>query len=157
MKDNTEKIKEISVYDVMHIKGFFGDYGFLSNYHQVPIIYDNHMYQSTEAAYQAAKCINEADKVQFFIIGAGSAQKLGQTVKMRPDWDERKKQVMYEINLIKYATNHDLGYKLLATGDKYLEETNWWNDRYWGVCDGVGMNELGRCLMKIREELKTVL
>ena len=157
MRDNTQAIAECSQHDEHNIKGFFGDYRFLSNYHQVPIIYNNNMYQSTEAAYQAAKCLKETDKAQFFTIGAGSAKKLGQTVKCIPNWNDVKKQIMYDINLIKYTTDHDLGYKLLATGDKYLEETNWWNDVYWGVCDGQGDNELGKCLMKIREELKTIL
>lgn len=164
MRDNSQAIAECSVHDEQNIKGFFGDYRFLSNYHQVPIIYNNNMYQSTEAAYQAAKCLKETDKAPFFVIGAGTARKRGSKefmklnkILMVPNWDEVKKQIMYDVNLIKYATNHDLGYKLLATGDKYLEETNYWGDIFWGVCDGIGDNELGKCLMKIREELKTVL
>lgn len=31
---------------------------------------------------------------------------------------------------------------------------NYWKDTYWGVCNGVGENHLGKLLMKIREKLK---
>lgn len=156
MVDNTEKIAEISVHDDKYIKGFFGDYRFLSNYHQVPILYDGIMYQSTEAAYQAAKCIDEKDKIEFKFYGPGKAKREGQKVKMRPDWDQIKDQIMYDINLIKYTTDEDLKYKLLSTGERYLEETNYWQDDYWGVVNGWGENKLGNILMKIRADLKLI-
>jgi hypothetical protein len=38
--------------------------------------------------------------------------------------------------------------------DARLVEGNTWNDRYWGVCRGVGQNKLGHLLMKLREEYK---
>lgn len=44
--------------------------------------------------------------------------------------------------------------QLLSTGTAELVEGNWWNDRYWGVCNGRGENHLGKILMRIREELK---
>ena len=43
--------------------------------------------------------------------------------------------------------------KLILTGDSYLEEGNTWNDRYWGVCNGVGKNKLGEILMQVRKRL----
>ena len=43
---------------------------------------------------------------------------------------------------------------LLDTGDEYLEEGNTWRDEYWGVCNGIGKNRLGKLLMKIRDELR---
>jgi predicted NAD-dependent protein-ADP-ribosyltransferase YbiA (DUF1768 family) len=46
--------------------------------------------------------------------------------------------------------------KLMATGDAYLEETNTWDDVYWGVCNGVGKNMLGRMLMYIRGKYVTI-
>lgn len=50
--------------------------------------------------------------------------------------------------------NSELGNKLEATGDSLLVEGNWWHDTFWGVCNGFGENNLGKLLMKIREELK---
>ena len=44
---------------------------------------------------------------------------------------------------------------LLSTGDKYLEETNHWKDTYYGVCDGVGKNVLGKILMSVRNIIKS--
>ena len=43
---------------------------------------------------------------------------------------------------------------LLATGDEELIEGNYWGDTYWGVCNGVGQNKLGKLLMQVREEIK---
>ena len=47
----------------------------------------------------------------------------------------------------------ELKIKLIQTGDAYLEETNSWNDTYWGVCDGKGENILGHMLMKLRKDI----
>jgi len=44
--------------------------------------------------------------------------------------------------------------RLLATGDQELIEGNTWGDRFWGVCDGEGQNQLGRLLMELRNELR---
>jgi hypothetical protein len=43
---------------------------------------------------------------------------------------------------------------LLATGDKELIEGNTWGDTFWGVCNGIGQNHLGKILMAKRTELK---
>ena len=43
--------------------------------------------------------------------------------------------------------------KLKETGNKYLEEMNWWGDLYWGKSKGGnGQNMLGIMLMNIRGE-----
>ncbi len=44
--------------------------------------------------------------------------------------------------------------RLLATGDQTLIEGNTWGDTYWGVCRGVGLNNLGTLLMQVREECR---
>ena len=51
----------------------------------------------------------------------------------------------------KFYRNIDLRNKLMETGNRYLEETNHWKDRYWGVCDGKGENNLGKILMSVRK------
>lgn len=33
-------------------------------------------------------------------------------------------------------------------------EGNTWGDKVWGVCDGIGENNLGKTLMRIRSEQK---
>jgi predicted NAD-dependent protein-ADP-ribosyltransferase YbiA (DUF1768 family) len=51
----------------------------------------------------------------------------------------------------KFTRNKFLGLWLKATGDAYLEETNTRGDTYWGVCDGIGSNNLGSILMTVRD------
>lgn len=50
--------------------------------------------------------------------------------------------------------NPELRDKLVATGDAEIVEGNWWGDKFWGVCRGVGENHLGKILMRIRTELQ---
>jgi len=41
----------------------------------------------------------------------------------------------------------------LDTGKSELIEGNTWGDTFWGVSGVIGQNNLGKILMKIREEL----
>lgn len=38
-----------------------------------------------------------------------------------------------------------------------LIEGNDWGDTFWGMVDGEGENNLGKILMRVREEIKTDL
>lgn len=137
------------LHDEENIKGFFGEYRWLSNFHVCPVWYNGIEFTSSEAAYQAAKLVDRNDRLQFMDIAPSEAKKLGRKIKIRPDWDEIKLGVMEEILLDKFSLP-ELRAKLIQTEDKYLEETNWWNDKFWGVCNGVGQNKLGQILMRIR-------
>lgn len=143
------------VSDNNSIKGFTTDeFRWLSNYYPCPVVYEGRQYLSSEAAYQAAKTLDLEDRKRFEKMGAGTSKKEGQKVVMRSDWNEVKDQVMFDIVLDKFSRNADLRLKLLATDDKYLEETNWWKDTYWGVCNGVGKNQLGHTLMAVRDMIR---
>lgn len=73
---------------------------------------------------------------------------------MRPDWDQVKRQVMYECCLAKFLQHADLRKKLLDTGDEVLIEDSP-IDWYWGCgADGTGKSVLGQVLMQIRTELQ---
>ena len=61
---------------------------------------------------------------------------------------------MLRVLRAKFAQNPELAMQLLATGTRYLEETNTWGDTYWGVCEGKGLNMLGKTLMQVRDELR---
>ena len=135
------------------IYGFFGEFRFLSNFHLAKVELDGMIFPSTEHAYQAAKILDlEAREVFQTLSTPREARQLGQRVQCRSDWDQVKYSVMYDLNCQKYASN-PLRQKLIDTGNLSLEETNTWGDNYWGVCDGVGQNNLGRILMAIREDL----
>lgn len=142
------------VFDDESIKGFSGEYRFLSNFWPCEVKYEGRTYPSSENAYAASKCELDSEKDLFVNITAGKSKRLGRSVLMRSDWDDVKLRIMEEIVTIKFTYNEELKKKLLDTGDKYLEETNWWGDKFWGVCDGVGQNNLGKILMRLREKLR---
>ena len=75
-------------------------------------------------------------------------------MQLRHDWEKVKFDIMYEICKAKFSQNAELKDKLLATGDEYLEEGNTWGDRIWGTVNGKGQNNLGKILMRVREELR---
>jgi len=145
--------KEYAVHDEKNIKGFFGEYMFLSNFFESPVYYKDILYRSSENAYQASK-IEEGFRGHLANCTPYQSKKLWKDFpsidKSAQEWDERKYKVMAEIVFMKFC-NDELKEKLLATGDKYLEETNHWNDVSWGVCNGKGENNLGKILMKIRD------
>lgn len=135
----------------MIIENFKEDYFFLSNFFPCPIPYEGITYQSSEAAYQAAKCLDPQDRLQFQYLSAGKAKHLGQRVMLRPDWEEVKQEVMWNILMIKFCQVPQMARLLLQTGDEELREENNWGDRYWGTVKGEGENHLGLMLMSLRE------
>jgi ribA/ribD-fused uncharacterized protein len=135
------------------IYGLFGKYRPLSNFHMEPVVVDGRTYQCSEAAYMAEKTNVEAEKNHLTTLGAKEAKAYGQTVTLRSDWDEVKVEAMYKVLWAKFTQSQTLEGLLLSTGSKYIEETNWWNDKFWGVCGGVGQNNLGRVLMLVRRDL----
>jgi ribA/ribD-fused uncharacterized protein len=141
------------VQDAQSIRGFVGDYRWLSNFYSCGVNYEGLTYQSSEAAYQAAK-FPEAERKAFTALDPDAAKKLAHSKTIdEAKWNARKDQVMREVVWAKFSQHPDLAGRLLATGDRYLEETNWWNDPYWGVYQGKGANMLGKILMDTRARL----
>lgn len=148
-----QKTKD-TVHDEKNIKGFFGEYRWLSNFEPCLVEHDGLVFPSSEAAYQAAKCKNKEDRLLFLTLSAAESKKMGRKIKIIDHWDDVKDLIMKAILISKFTKNSHLREKLLDTGDKYLEETNWWNDRYWGVCNGRGDNMLGKILMEVRDQIE---
>ena len=136
------------------IKSFRDEYYFLSNFYNVPVTWQGITYKNNEAAFQSAKVLDMDTRKCFTVMDARTAKSYGRRVKLRPNWHLIKYDIMYEICLAKFTQNNDLKEKLLATGNKHLEEGNTWGDRDWGTVNGVGLNKLGRILMTIRDELR---
>ena len=134
------------------INSFDGEYDFLSNFYECPILWKGNLYRNSESIYQS---YNTLDNVPFdFTKTTGSqAKKISKKLNVRPDWNKIKFDLMYEICQEKFNQNTDIAQKLMNTGDAILIEGNYWGDTYWGKCNGVGQNNLGKILMKIREEL----
>ena len=146
------------------IDWFFDEYRYLSNYHIQPIIYNGKSYISTENAYQASKTtLEEAHEDIRLASSPGKSKKLGQLVKLRPDWEEVKEQIMREVVWLKFNADADLANKLISTNNAYLIEGTVWHDNFYGIClkkncekceHKIGKNILGKILMETRKRLK---
>ena len=122
-------------------------------------MYEGVLYASSEHAFVAAKSLDKRVRRHVASIATpGQAKRYGRSITLRPDWDEVKDQVMYEIVKDKFTRNGKLQAKLLATGDVPIQEGNMWRDTYWGVDlkTGAGQNRLGEIIMRIRSELRSM-
>ena len=151
----------------MAISNFDKEYRFLSNFYPCAVEFEGMVFPSSEAAFQAAKTTDMSIREDFTVMDPSEAKRTGRHITLRSDWEEVKYKVMLKIVRAKFQGNRDLAQKLLATGDEYLEEGNTWHDNIWGVChcprcnyarqEGrvEGLNQLGKILMQVRNELRT--
>lgn len=151
--------------------GIHSKYHYLSNYYPSQFKYNNIIYESAEQCYQHCKAVQyQADETSRNILGAQSpseAKRLGSKFDKfdKKDWDNRKETVMSNILRAKFAARTDLGEKLKNTTGKSLAEAgrsktfaigvtlnskNLFDTTKWNLTTG---NILGKCLMKIRDEL----
>lgn len=137
----------------MIINRFKNEYLFLSNFYYSPIIYKGIEFPSVENAYQAMKTTDKKKWFEFIDCSAGDAKRKGKRLKIRDDWDQVKFGIMEELVELKFAIP-DLRELLRLTNDSELTEGNWWKDTYWGVCNGVGQNNLGKILMSTRSKIR---
>lgn len=140
------------------IRNFHGEFEFLSNFADCPIFYLGMNFQSTEAAFQAAKTNIFEERLAIQMCDTpGKAKRIGRRVTLRPDWEEVKDNVMLDLLRLKFTKGSRLADRLDATGHAILVEGTTWHDQYWGVCvcpehKGVGRNMLGQLLMQVRME-----
>lgn len=152
-KPNWDDTFEGVVHDAKKIGGFVGEYRWLSNFFMCRVEWEGRVYTSSEAAYQSGK-YPPAERDVFTTLDPDPAKKLSRTKPYdTAAWERRKERTMREVLWAKFSQNPELAKKLLATGDRVLEETNWWGDKIWGVHQGEGQNLLGQQLMEIRARL----
>lgn len=136
------------------IDNFSRQYHFLSNFSESEVWLDGVSYPSVEHAYQAAKTISLSERIHVKTAPTPNiAKRRGRRVTLRDNWEKIKDDIMYELIRQKFMQHPELSSKLLQTRGRELVEGNWWNDTYWGVCNGQGRNQLGKTLMRVREEL----
>ena len=142
------------------IKKFDGDFAFLSNFFICNLIIKGKTWPTTEHLFQACKTIDENEREKIRLCETpGKAKRMGRKITLRDDWFEIKETVMAWCLDLK-VDKPEFAEKLLATGNKELIEGNIWHDNFWGDCscpqckDFIGINMLGRLLMKKREKLK---
>lgn len=144
------------------IDSFSGEWEQLSNFYPCTVHYYDFEFGSVEHAYQAMKSRNPNIWKKFIEIPAdqpGKAKRLGRTVKLREGWELKKIAFMRQFLLEKFR-KPEFRIKLLSTADATLIEGNYWHDNFWGDCrckkciSKEGQNQLGKLLMKIREQIK---
>ena len=142
------------------INSFSNQYEFMSNFYNAPVTYDGLTYRNNEAEFQAQKLANKEERKKYCEYSPSKAKLEGRNCKLRKDWEDIKYQVMYDIVKVKFSQNENLKQLLLDTGNEELIEGNWWHDNCWGDCscerckDIKGQNNLGKILMRVREELR---
>lgn len=153
----------MTIYKVDHtkepIKGFRGQYRWLSNFSECNFQRKGIKYPTVEHAYQAAKL--EMRDREIFIkenpspFEAKRNWKNYELMWSPEEWDKFKFMIMHDLIDIKF---NFLYYKnrLLKTEDRYIEETNNWGDSYWGfdINQNRGENNLGHIIMMVRHKLK---
>lgn len=136
-------------------------FGCFSNFSRHPVYYNLWNCKTSEHAYQAMKFdgTEYADRI-VQVATPREAANLGRdkSFPLRPDWEEIKDQIMYEVVFAKFKQNEEIQEVLLSTGDQEIvEDSTTYGDSYWGCGrDGKGRNQLGKTLMKVREELRNV-
>jgi len=137
------------------IDGFFDEYSFLSNFHQVPCVIRGVTFKTSEHAYQALK-LDDPDLVRQVAEQAtpfASKKRLHEILDAglakQPDLPTLKR-IMDICIAGKFQEGGVMAEMLIKTDPKLLVEGNFWHDRIWGVCKGEGMNLLGKALMRRR-------
>lgn len=136
------------------IDDFRGKYMWLSNFYLAPVRAFGILFPATEHAYMAAKTLDHQERLMMAEMTAPDVKAYGKTITIRADWDIIRVPLMEELNLQKFTKHERLGKRLLATEDQELIEGNTWGDTFWGVCNGVGENNLGKIHMRNRLKLR---
>lgn len=111
------------------------------------------VFQSVEAAFQAAKHKSPERRLKISEMSAYEAMIEGRRGEPQAGWDKMAVSVMLTFLNQKFEEPY-LADKLKATGSRRIAETNDWGDTYWGEnSDQIGENVLGRLLMLVRERL----
>jgi ribA/ribD-fused uncharacterized protein len=143
------------------IASFTGTHAYLSNFYLRQVKVGLVTFPSNEAAFQAAKYkamtdTSDAGRKKYIMSIANSSSPnqskyLGKSVRIDLDkWEVIKIACMREVVKAKFDQHADLKLQLLETGASMLVEGNTWGDKFWGRCEGKGLNILGVILMELR-------
>lgn len=138
------------------INDFRGENEYLTNFYPSIVVVDNEAYPTVEHAFQAAKTDDLTLKAKIRSAStAREAKKIGSTVPLIQDWDQKRLDVMASLVNQKFTEHLDLKLRLLATGNRELIQGNTYKDRFWGQDQsGVGENHLGKILMAVRAQIR---
>lgn len=132
-----------------------------SNFQPTPITVRGVVWPTVEHFYQAMKSLDPEEQTAIRKLPRpGATKRAGRKVKLRPDWEKVKEDIMMEALRAKFTQHADHKRSLLSTGVEEIVEWNSWHDNEWGNCtcqrckNKPGRNKLGKLLMKLRKELR---
>ena len=136
------------------INSFKGEYAFLGNHFPYRFVWRGLTFGSVEAAFQASKCSDEAERKVYASCSADKAALKGKEQISYPGWKEERLGIMESIQQAKFEQNPALMRKLADTGSRILINGNNKQETFWGVdlYSWQGENQLGKILMKIRDK-----
>lgn len=176
-----QRVEDMKTTVVVVVEFYSADevpYGVLSNFYMKTITMNNKVYQSIEHFFQSQKFIDQEYKerirmtktpYQAKLLGCQQIdvhtkmkwrldlnkviQEFAPSVRIRPDWEEIKEDIMYDALRAKFTQHRELGQLLKNTKEKQIREVSPY-DSYWGIGRNKrGRNRLGCLLMRLRKEL----
>ena len=131
---------------------------------EIPLRFPYAEFWAVENFYQAMKTTDIKTRIHISKLTPHQSKRYGRKVELRPDWDDIKLQVM-EFGLRRKFSPGTKALQNLQNTKGEIVEWNNWGDTYWGAIatlttDGTiipveprkGLNNLGKLLMKIRDE-----
>jgi ribA/ribD-fused uncharacterized protein len=135
-------------------------YGCFSNFSPHSIRLEGDLWPTAEHYYQAQKFVGTVDCHLCQAIRHAATPEIAAAIGRNPNhtvrrnWDTLKTAAMYDAVSAKFRTYPDLAALLLSTGQELIVEDSP-TDSYWGCgADGLGQNQLGKVLMRVRKELQ---
>lgn len=138
-------------------------YGAFSNLYRRELEFEGETFITSEHAYQAGKA--RKPEVKKWLMAAPSPSLLAMAAHglyywdVAPGWSTTKFDRMRDVLRAKFTQHQDLRELLLSTGDARLVESATVDNevnRTWGEVNGVGRNMLGKLLMEVRAELRSL-
>jgi ribA/ribD-fused uncharacterized protein len=134
------------------IDDFSAQFHWLSNFSPSPIDFEGDLYMTVENAFQAAKTTDHRARALIRDCGPDEAKMRGMHVPLRESWDEMRVAVMESLLEAKF-TIPALRSRLIATAPRVIVNRNVFGDTFWGICRGQGRNELGKAIMRVRDQV----
>ena len=135
----------------------FGDLGYLANYSNHGFYKDGVFYKTVEHYYQSKK-FNDKNIIDK-IINSNTPKEASNIGRDRnniriDNFKDKKIDIMYEGVLEKFRQNKDIRSRLIETRNEEIREMTV-KESFWGVGPSLdGDNNIGKILMRVRDEVK---
>ena len=126
--------------------------GYLRCDFHAPITVGGITFPTAEHAFQAAKTADRDLKEEISQGDVHDAKNAGRNIPLNSaEWDKNRSRFMEFLIRMKFFTHLELQEQLVDSGTAEIVMTG--RDKFWGVdVHGNGKNELGKILMRVREE-----